>query len=57
VLLSDLTGISAAFLIGYSWLPSFLVAKTGIDARVTLWMVLSCMILFTLMVPVAGIMR
>jgi hypothetical protein len=56
VLSLHLTGISASFLIGYSWLPSFLVANTGIDARLTLWMVLSCMILFTMMVPVAGIM-
>ena len=50
------SGVSASFLIGYSWLPSFLVANTGIDARITLWMVLSCMMVFTVMVPVAGLL-
>lgn len=49
-------GISASFLIGYSWLPSFFNQHVGIPTRLTLWMVLSCMILFTMMVPVAGIL-
>jgi MFS family permease len=49
-------GISASFLIGYSWLPSFFSQHVGIPTRLTLWMVLSCMIIFTMMVPVAGIL-
>ncbi|KAF8068166.1 shiA [Scenedesmus sp. PABB004] len=49
------TWISASFLIGYSWLPSYLVKHGGIPTRLTLWMVLSCMLLFTGMVPLAGL--
>lgn len=56
LLLCNSTGISASFLIGYSWLPSFLVQHAGFDTRITLWMVLSCMVIFTAMVPVAGLM-
>jgi hypothetical protein len=37
-----------------SWLPSFFVAQVGISTRLSLWMLLSCMVLFTLVVPVAG---
>lgn len=58
LLLHSLYGawISASFLIGYSWLPSFFAQHVGIPTRLTLWMVLSCMILFTMMVPIAGIL-
>lgn len=45
---------AAAFHLGYSWLPSFFVAQAGVSTRLSLWMLLSCMVLFTLVVPIAG---
>eukprot|EP00775_Hariotina_reticulata_P003883 gene3883-4138_t len=46
--------IGAAFYLGYSWLPSFFTKHVGIPQSLTLWMVLSCMIIFTFFVPLAG---
>lgn len=48
------TGNAAAFHLGYSWLPSFFVAEVGVSQRLSLWMLLSCMVLFTLLVPIGG---
>jgi MFS family permease len=48
------TGIGGSFYLGYSWLPSFFVAHAGISTMTSLWMVLTSMVLFTFIVPVAG---
>jgi MFS family permease len=48
------TGIGGAFYLGYSWLPSFFVTHAGISQMTSLWMVLTSMVLFTFIVPVAG---
>jgi len=47
-------GIGAAFYLGYSWLPSFFTKHVGIPQSLTLWMVLSGMIVFTFVVPVSA---
>ena len=47
-------GIGGSFYLGYSWLPSFFVAHAGISIMTSLWMVLTSMVLFTFVVPVAG---
>jgi hypothetical protein len=47
-------GIGAGFYLGYSWLPSFFVKHAGIPQSLTLWMVLSGMVIFTFVVPVSG---
>jgi hypothetical protein len=46
-------GIGAGFYLGYSWLPSFFVKHAGIPQSLTLWMVLSGMVMFTFVVPVS----
>jgi len=46
--------IGAGFYIGYSFMPSFFATHVGIPQQTTLWMVLSCMILYTFIVPIAG---
>lgn len=46
--------IGGSFYLGYSWLPSFFVAHAGISTMTSLWMVLTSMVLFTFVVPVAG---
>eukprot|EP00879_Flechtneria_rotunda_P018557 GHRR01019471.1.p1 GENE.GHRR01019471.1~~GHRR01019471.1.p1 ORF type:complete len:249 (+),score=54.38 GHRR01019471.1:262-1008(+) len=46
--------IGASFYLGYSWLPSFFAQYAGLSMMLTLWMVLTCMVLFTIVVPVAG---
>jgi len=46
-------GIGAGFYLGYSWLPSFFTKHVGIPQSLTLWMVLSGMIVFTFVVPVS----
>eukprot|EP00775_Hariotina_reticulata_P013429 gene13429-13557_t len=48
--------IGASFYLGYSWLPSFFVTYVGINQTTTLWMVLTSMVLFTFVVPIAGIL-
>lgn len=48
------TGIGASFYLGYSWLPSFFVEHAGLPPMLTQWMVLSAMVLFTFVVPIAG---
>lgn len=47
-------GIGASFYLGYSWLPSFFVTHAGLPTMLTLWMVLSAMVIFTFIVPIAG---
>jgi hypothetical protein len=46
--------VGAGFYLGYSWLPSFFVKHVGIPQPSTLWMTLSGMILYTLVVPVSA---
>lgn len=46
--------IAASFYLGYSWLPSFFVQHVGITQMLSLWMVLTSMVLFTFVVPIAG---
>jgi hypothetical protein len=46
-------GIGAGFYLGYSWLPSFFTKHAGIPQSLTLWMVLSGMVIFTFVVPVS----
>jgi hypothetical protein len=46
-------GIGAGFYLGYSWLPSFFVKHAGIPQPLTMWMVLSGMVIFTFVVPVS----
>ncbi|KAF6255165.1 major facilitator superfamily domain-containing protein [Scenedesmus sp. NREL 46B-D3] len=46
--------IGASFYLGYSWLPSFFVQHAGISTMTSLWMVLTSMVLFTVIVPIAG---
>jgi hypothetical protein len=48
-------GIGAGFYLGYSWLPSFFVKHVGIPQSLTLWMVLSGMVIFTFVVPVSSL--
>jgi hypothetical protein len=49
-----LAGIGAGFYLGYSWLPSFFTKHAGIPQPLTLWMVLSGMVIFTFVVPVSN---
>ena len=37
-------------------MPSFFSKKVGLDTSLTLWMVLTCMVVFTFVVPIAGYM-
>jgi hypothetical protein len=48
-------GIGAGFYLGYSWLPSFFTKHAGIPQSLTLWMVLSGMVIFTFVVPVSTV--
>lgn len=48
--------IGAGFYLGYSWLPSFFATHAGQPAPLTLWMVLVSMVIFTFIVPIAGLM-
>ncbi|KAF6255166.1 major facilitator superfamily domain-containing protein [Scenedesmus sp. NREL 46B-D3] len=48
--------IGGSFYLGYSWLPSFFVQHAGISTMTSLWMVLTSMVLFTAIVPIAGYM-
>lgn len=50
-------GIGAGFYLGYSWLPSFFTKHAGIPQSLTLWMVLSGMVIFTFVVPVSILIR
>lgn len=52
LLLPHLAG--ASFYLGYSWLPSFFATYAGLPTLLTLWMVLTSMIVFTFVVPIAG---
>lgn len=49
-------GIGGSFYLGYSWLPSFFVTHVGLSTMLTLWMVLVSMVIFTFVVPIAGIL-
>lgn len=51
--LSCCAGVGAGFYLGYSWLPSFFTKHVGIPQSLTLWMVLSGMVIFTFVVPVS----
>jgi hypothetical protein len=53
---SVVAGIGAGFYLGYSWLPSFFTKHAGIPQPLTLWMVLSGMVIFTFVVPVSVIL-
>lgn len=46
--------MGAGFYLGYSWLPSFFVKHVGIPQATTMWMTLSGMILYTMVVPVSA---
>lgn len=50
-------GVGAGFYLGYSWLPSFFTKHVGIPQSLTLWMVLSGMVIFTFVVPVSVVGR
>jgi hypothetical protein len=56
LLLAAAAGIGAGFYLGYSWLPSFFTKHAGIPQPLTLWMVLSGMVIFTFVVPVSVIL-
>jgi hypothetical protein len=49
-------GIAAIFYLGYSWLPSFFVKHVGIPQSTSLWMVLSGMVIYTIVVPVSWVL-
>lgn len=52
----DVAGIGGSFYLGYSWLPSFFVTYAGLPTMLTLWMVLTSMVVFTIVVPIAGVL-
>lgn len=47
-------GIGAGFYLYYSWAPSFFNKHVGIPQSLTVWMVLTGMVVFTFVVPVSA---
>jgi MHS family proline/betaine transporter-like MFS transporter len=46
--------ITASFYVGYSYLPTLFNSQANIPTQTTLWMVLSCMVLYTAIIPVSA---